>query len=213
MDKLAEKLFGNIELVIRHLLSGIAIYAIYLLSLSNPTCHIEWISRKPLLAALGMGALGFVVFSLYRITFWALGDEIAYRCKLSSTAHAAKESGASYAAAYAKVLAWRRGKKFDKSLSSYLHYRWAVLHFTFIVSVALVFALTNKQSNSFIDRWDTGICWLTSMCSLVAIWQAYVLFSVDGELYKTWKQNNGSIEAQPGVAGDAAPKSGAAPLN
>lgn len=204
MDKLAEHLFGNIELVIRNLLSGIAIYAIYLLSLCDPSCHIEWLSKEPLIAAFGIGALGFSVYSLYRIVFWTIGDGIAYRCKLSSTAQAKMEGAASYAAAYASVLSWRRGIDFDKSLSTYLHYRWAVVHFTFIVVLTLFFALIRRQPTSIIDEEFGYAIAVVGILFLVAIWQAYMLFSVDGEQYKKRKQNGGFHEAQPGGAGVAA---------
>ena len=87
------------------------------------------------------------------------------------------------------------------------------LHFIFIVVQTLSIALIKIQTTSVIDENFWSAIAVVGICFLVAFEQAYVLFSVDGELYNKRKRNGGAHEAQPGVAGNAAPKSGAAPLN
>src|SRR5712675_1373592 len=151
MDKLAE-LIANIELAIRYLLSGVAIYAIYLLGLANAASHIDWIGEQPVLAAFLTGAIGFSAYSIYRIVFWVVGDGVAWLLRLSAPA---LERGKAllYHKAYANFLVWRRKAAFDEALKGYLDYRWAVVHFTFIVALALVFALANREANSIIDMW------------------------------------------------------------
>ena len=182
MDKLVG-LISNIELSIRYLLSGVAIYAIYLMGLRDVSSHLEWIGEQPLLAAFVTGAVGFVAYSIYRIIFWVVGDGIAWLLRLSAPA-LEREDSLLYHRAYASFLLWRRKAAFDESLNGYLHYRWAVVHFTFIVALALVFTLDNREENSIIDARHCYATVAASICFLVAGWQSSFLFRVERELYK-----------------------------
>lgn len=181
MDKLAG-LISNLELFIRYLLSGVAVYAIYLLGLCDPAPHIEWLSKQPVLAAFVAGAAGFAVYSLYRIIFWVVGDGVAWLAHISAPS---LERGKSklYHGAYASFLLWRRKSGFDEALNGYLHYRWAVVHFTYIVTFALWFALANREPHSLIDRWQCYAVTISAVLLVVAVWQSSFLFRVERELY------------------------------
>lgn len=181
MDKLAG-LISNVELSIRYLLSGVAVYATYLLGLFDPTFHIEWISKRPVLAAFVAGALGFTVYSLYRIIFWVVGDGIAWLTRISAPS-LDRGNSRLYHGAYASFLLWRRKSAFDEALNGYLHYRWAVVHFTYIVTFALWFALVNRESHSLIEQWQCYVITASVVLLVVAVWQSSFLFRVERELY------------------------------
>ncbi len=181
MDKLAG-LISNLELAIRYLLSGVAVYAIYLLGLCDPAPHIEWIGKQPIQAAFASVAVGFTVYSLYRIIFWVVGDGAAW---LSGISAPSLERGTSifYHNAYANFLLWRRKADFDEALNGYLHYRWAVVHFTYIVTFALWFAIANHEPHSLIEQWQWYAAISSSVLIVAAIWQSSFLFRVERELY------------------------------
>lgn len=191
MDKLAG-LISNIELSIRHLLSGVAVYAIYLLGLCEPTPHIEWIAEHPVLAAFIAGAVGFTVYSLYRIVFWVVGDGIAWQLGISAPSLERAPSQQLYHGAYASFLLWRRKTGFDEALNGYLHYRWAVVHFTYIVTFSLWFALANREPDSIIQQWQCYVVSASVVLLIVAVWQSSFLFRVERELYA--RKRNGEIQ-------------------
>jgi hypothetical protein len=196
MDKLAG-LFSNIELSIRHLLSGVAVYAIYLLGLCDPGPHIEWIGEQPVLAAFVAGAVGFTVYSLYRIIFWVVGDGAAWLLRISAPS---TERGTSklYHSAYASFLLWRRKAGFNEALNGYLHYRWAVVHFTYIVTFTLWFALANREPHSLIEQWQCYAVAASAVLLVVAVWQSSFLFRVERELYLRMRNS----EVQQGAQAD-----------
>ena len=181
MDKITG-LISNIEFFIRHLLSGVAIYAIYLLSLCDSSLQIEWISNKPLIAAFIATAIGFTFYSIYRLLFWVMGDGIAWLLGFSAPSIDRVKGKSSYALSYAKFLIWRR-KDFNEILNGYLHYRWAVVHFANIVAAALIFALLNREVGSIIAIWHCYTVAAASLCLLAAIWQSCFLFRLERELY------------------------------
>ena len=183
MDKLAG-LITNIELAVRYLLSGIAVYAIYLLGLSNPFPHIAWIAQHALPSAFITFALGFTIYSIYRILFWVIGDALAFHFKLSAPSLNKDKCQYLYHAPYTKFLLWRRVDKFDEKLNGYLHYRWAVTHFTLITALVLAFALFNCEPKSIIDTWPQVTVVLMSICFITSLWQCSFLFRVERELYK-----------------------------
>jgi hypothetical protein len=201
MDKLAG-LISNLELSIRYLLSGVAVYAIYLLGLCDPTIHIEWIGKQPVLAAFVAGAVGFTAYSLYRIIFWVIGDGVAWLLRISAPS---VERGTSklYHGAYASFLIWRRKSGFDEALNGYLHYRWAVVHFTYIVTFALWFALANHEPHSLIEQWQCYAVTASAVLLVVAVWQSSFLFRVERELYSRMRGS----EVQQGAQADG-PASG-----
>ncbi|MCY1220866.1 hypothetical protein D9M69_482760 [compost metagenome] len=179
MERLAG-LISNIEFSIRYLLSGVVVYAIYLLGLTQPSSQIAWIEAHPGLAGFIAASIGFVAYSLYRITFWIIGDWIAWKLGLSAPS---LEPGKFYDGPYSSFLLWRRKHGFDEPLNGYLHYRWAVVHFCYIVGFALSFALFYREPKSLIDLWfgEVGVT-----CVLVfgaAVWQSSFLFRVERELY------------------------------
>lgn len=181
MDKIAG-LISNIELFIRYLLSGVAIYAIYLLGLCDSSAHITWISKQPLLAAFIASTIGFTLYSIYRLVFWIIGDGIAWFLGLSAPSIDRIKGESNYAPSYAKFLIWRR-KDFNETLNGYLHYRWAVVHFVNIVAAALIFALVNKEVGSIIAIWHCYTVAAASLCLLAAMWQSCFLFRLERELY------------------------------
>jgi hypothetical protein len=187
MNKLAE-LIVDIEKAIRYLLSGIAVYALFLLSLSNPLGQIKWIEEHLALASFLTVALGFTVYHLYRMFSWVAGDGIAWMFRLSAPSEHKKKpwwEPELYAEAYADFLEWRRSdKNFDEKLNGYLHYRWAVVHFTYIVVITLFVALSCSQCGSVISDWKCGVFLLAVVFLVVATWQASFLFRVERELYK-----------------------------
>ena len=186
MDKLAG-LITNIELAIRYLLSGTAVYAIYLLGLSNPCPHITWIAQHPLPSAFVTIALGFTIYSIYRTVFWVVGDGLAFQFNLSAPSLTKDKNKSQYLyhAPYTKFLLWRREDKFDEKLNGYLHYRWAVTHFILIVALLLAFALINCEPKSIIDTWRCLAKVLMSICFITSLWQCSFLFRVERELYKS----------------------------
>jgi len=76
------RLFSKIELVVRFLLSGVALYAIYLLSLERPSTELTWqldlLCGYPMLVAIVICIIGSSVYLLYRMVFWLIGDGIAW---------------------------------------------------------------------------------------------------------------------------------------
>lgn len=181
MDKLAG-LISNLELFIRYLLSGVAVYAIYLLSLCNPSPHIEWIGEQPVLAAFFAGAAGFAAYSLYRIIFWVVGDGAAWLTGISAPSLDRGESKL-YHGPYASFLLWRYKSGFDEALNGYLHYRWAVVHFTYIVTFALWFAIVNHEPHSLVEQWLCYAVTSSAILFVTAVWQTSFLFRVERELY------------------------------
>lgn len=195
MDKLAG-LISNIELSIRYLLSGVAVYAIYLLGLCDASAHIEWISKQPLLAAFVAGSIGFASYSLYRIVFWIIGDGLAWLSGISAPALERRDSRL-YHSAYASFLLWRRKSGFDEALNGYLHYRWAVVHFTYIVVIALWFALAYREAHSLIDVWSCNTATASAVLFVVAVWQSSFLFRVERELYSRMRNGEVQLGIQP----------------
>lgn len=196
MDKLTE-LISNLELAIRYLLSGVAIYAIYLLGLCDPVPQIKWIGEQPVLAAFVAGSVGFTAYSLYRIVFWVAGDGVAWLLRISAPS---LDRGTSklYHGAYASFLLWRRKAGFDEALNGYLHYRWAVVHFAYIVTFALWFALANREAHSLIEQWKCYAVTASAVLLVVAVWQSSFLFRVERELYSRMRGD----EVQPGAQAD-----------
>lgn len=182
MDKLAG-LKSNIELLIRYLLSGVTICAIYLLSLADPLVHIKWIPNEPALAAFVAAAVGFVAYSIYRIVFWIIGDGVAWLLGLSAPA-LDKGTSILYHKPYSNFLLWRRSKDLDEALNGYLHYRWAVVHFAFVISIALIFAVISSEPKSIINNQFYFTIAAGSIGFVIALWQASFLFRVERELYR-----------------------------
>lgn len=187
MDKLVG-LISNIELAIRYLLSGIAIYTIYLLRLTEPRPYFQWIVEHSLLAFFISAVLGFTVYSFYRILFFILGDGVAWLIKISAPS-LDKGDDCFYHNAYSKFLQWRRSAKFDEALNGYLHYRWALVHYIIIVGFALLFALIYRESGSIIDKWPYHFGTLTIICLIAGFWQCSLLFRLERELYRTDREN------------------------
>lgn len=202
MDKLAG-LISSIELSIRYLLSGVVVYAIYLLGLFDPSAHIEWVDKQPLLAAFVAGAVGFTAYSLYRILFWVVGDSAAWWLRLSAPSLDRNRSWL-YHGAYARFLLWRRKSSFDEALNGYLHYRWAGVHFTYIVTLALWVALVYRENDSLIAQWQYHVLVGSATLFVVAVWQSSFLFRVERALY--FRARGG--EVQPGAQADSPASSG-----
>ncbi|MGQ7814592.1 hypothetical protein ACUTAH_02765 [Metapseudomonas furukawaii] len=180
MDQLAS-LISNIELAIRYLLSGVAICVIYLVSLADPVPPIMLIVDHPGLSAFMAGVIGFTVYSLYRLLFWIVGDGVAWKMGLSAPG---LYRSCLYHRPYARFLVWRRDNAFSTTLNGYLHYRWAVTHFTYIVAFALCFALAYRQDGSLVDLWASSLRSIIGVLFLLATWQASFLFRLERELYK-----------------------------
>jgi hypothetical protein len=207
MEKLLE-LIKSIELAIRYLLSGAAIVAVYLLGLSDPVQCLGWISDHEAITGFITIAIGFAAYSIYRLAFYVFGDCLAWRRGWSAPAI---DRTLSYPEAYAKFLLWRQGgdsrdnKILERHLDRYLNYRWAVVHFSFILAGTLIFALVNAESGSFIRTWRG---WEVSLlvlliCLICAIHQCRFLFQLERNLYKGAKidPTDGSEAASSGISG------------
>lgn len=181
-------LISSIELAIRYLLSGVAITAIYLFSLSEENLKIKWdqICKCQAPALFLAVALGFAVFTLYRILYWVIGDCIAWRANASPPSlDRCKPFGIHFA--FAKFLLWRRTDNTSEKISGYLHYRWAVVHFTFIFALALAFYSIHCEPDSLMENWQycAGIASLIFI--IAALRQSCFLFRVERALYAIFR--------------------------
>ncbi|MGB3976287.1 MAG: hypothetical protein WBM02_00185 [bacterium] len=202
MNKLLN-LISDIELAIRYLLSGVAITAIYLFSLSGENLEKRWdlISEHQALALFLVGALGFAVYTLYRILYWIIADEVAWWTYSSAATLDRKKlilknfTGTKVQKLkgflrqflrhfpYAKFLQWRRAENFNKSLNGYLHYRWAVVHFTFIFALTLRYFISHCEFGSLIRTHESNALIAWRVFIVAAIWQSWFLFRVEKALY------------------------------
>lgn len=191
----------NIEQAIRYLLSGIVVCAIYIGSIRDVTQGIEWIRSNALLSLFISGAVGFTVYSIYRILFNVIGDGIAWHANISAPAlekNRPDENNEpiSYATAYSRFLLWRRNKDFDESLNGYLHYRWALVHFCFITSIALFIALLLKHNESLIASHCCLFLFLATFCFFCSLLQCKHLFMVEKELYRMHAVGHSGLQSK-----------------
>ena len=203
MDKLVG-LISNIELAIRYLLSGLAVCTIFLLGLTKPGPYLQWIIQHSLLTFFISAALGFAIYSFYRILFFIVGDGFAWMFKLSAPS-LDKGKSLLYHDAYSQFLQWRRSGKFTEELNGYLHYRWAVVHYVLIVGLALLCALIYREQGSIVDKWQCKVVMLTIACFVAGLWQCSFLFRVERELYRTEREHrehgdNNNIDCNMGEA-------------
>lgn len=174
---------ASIELVIRYLVSGAAVYAIYVLSVADTAARLTWVQNHLPLAAFIATAAGFVAYSFYRATFWIIGDGVGWLLGLSAPSLVRKDSKL-YAAAYAEFLEWRRDPGLHAPLSNYLHYRWAVVHFLYILGFALLHSLVWREAQSVIDQWPRYAGVVMAGALGISTWQASFLFRVERELFR-----------------------------
>lgn len=192
-------LINSLEHAIRYLLSGTAVFTILLLRLKDISTYIGWLESHPIITAFGIIALGFTVYTIYRMIFYVVGDGIAFQCGISAPCEIKNEDDSSrwnYALPYAKFLLWRHGKTKIAIVSDYLRLRWAMTHFTLIVAFMLSFALCTYEAYSIIDQCLQIVQGITIICFIVGFLQAYFLFRVERELYKKDKVKENSQDTQ-----------------
>ena len=180
-------LISDIELAIRYLLSGVAITAIYLFSKQDFVTKWEDICKHQALALFLAGALGFAVFTLYRILYWIIADEVTWWTGVSADS-LDRDNSISRPEASARFLQWRRAENFNKSLNGYLHYRWAVVHFTFIFALALAFFSIHCEPDSLMKKWSCCGGIASIIFIIAALRQSWFLFRVEKALYSDFRE-------------------------
>lgn len=184
--KLINPLITSVEQFIRYLLSGAAIYAVYLLSIVNYEKHLLKIIENPVIAIVGISIIGFICFSLYRAVVWIIIDFPFNWLGLSVMTIEKNQSLSNnnrMIVLLSNYILWRKSKNVRKKLSEYLYYRWSIVHFNMIVSIALWHAVFNKDENSIVDQWILYTWVLCGLLTFTAILNLYVMCGVERKIY------------------------------
>ncbi len=199
-------IFHTTEQAIRHLLSGFVVTAVSLLSIANPKPIFVFGTENPIIALTGIGVVGFLVYSIYRIASWAIIDCIAFYLGLSAPAvERPKKPGKkgspdfvkrvrewlaflSYSDPYALFLLWRYESNSGEKIDGYLSYRWAVAHFAMITAISLLISKCRHSPESLIDPYSRAAFWIGLIVLAIALWQIAFLFRVERSLYKRSKE-------------------------
>lgn len=191
------------ESAIRYLLSGFVVTGVSLLSLANPKPIFAYGTENPLIAIAGIGAVGFVAFSIYRLAAWSLFDGAAFLSRLS--APAVERTNLFYSEPYSKFLLWRFHSDFGKEIGGYLTYRWSVAHFSMVTAISLISCKFVHSQNSLIHPHSSEACWAGVIIFAFALWQISFLFRVERSLYiRTKKESIGGVipihSNRPGIS-------------
>lgn len=184
------------ESAIRYLLSGFFVTVVSLLSIANPKPIFVYGTENPLIALSVIGAVGFVVFSIYRIAAWVAFDGAAFL--LGWSAPATERVGLNYSKPYSKFLLWRFQSDFGKEIGGYLTYRWSVAHFSVIAAGSLILSKLLHSPTSIIEPYSRATFWTGLIILAVALWQIAFLFRVERSLYDRSEEfGNKGLEADP----------------
>jgi len=180
------KLIRSAEHFIRYLLSGVAIYSIYLLSVENPGKYINELSQNPFFGFAAIALLGFIVFSIYRSLIWASIDFIFLRIGWSVMN---PQKGQNFYAredmvtCLSNYILWRKSCNVSNGLSEYLYYRWAIVHFNIIVAFAIFYAEIFSHQNSIADRYKEYVIVAHLFIGASAITNLIVMCGVERKMY------------------------------
>jgi hypothetical protein len=194
VDKLLE-ILADVEHIIRYLLSGAVLVAIWLATRADWQNFFAKGANNLGASAVVVIAVGFTVYTIYRLLFWTIGDRVARWCKLSAMLKTAmpvneepatscrmdvaKVLGEGFADDYAAFLVWRHSGAVPEVMSRYLFYRWAVAHFAILVAIALPPAILISEPGSLISKHPHYTCVVSISCMLLGLLQCSLLYKVE----------------------------------
>jgi len=136
-----ETIITSVEQVFRYVVPGVIF--VFLLKVaypSNPHFILEKLGAVEF--AVLIPCLGMMVYGVHRVFFWAVVDYLFDRLGW----FVCSANGQDYSATLSHFISWRQSAR--KDLLNYLHYRWAILHYTFILAELLIlFSFSNEETS------------------------------------------------------------------